>query len=46
MLEVSRDAFLAEEEQIAICAVELSKCCSICTVTLDPCGYLPFTNWG
>jgi hypothetical protein len=46
MLEVSRDAVAAEEEQLASCEAEQSKYCSICTVTLDPCGDLPFTSWG
>jgi hypothetical protein len=27
-------------------APRMSKCCSICTVALDPCGDLPFTSWG
>ena len=41
MLEVSRDAAAAGEEQLVSCAAELSKHCSICTaVTLDPCGDL------
>jgi hypothetical protein len=42
MLEVSRDAVAAGEEQCVSCAAEQSKYCSICTVTLDPCGDLPF----
>jgi hypothetical protein len=46
MIEVSRDAAAAGEEQLVSCAGEQSKHCSICTVTLDPCGYLPFTSWG
>jgi hypothetical protein len=46
MLEVSRDAVAAGEEQLVSCAAEQSKYCSICTVTLDPCGDLPFTSWG
>ena len=46
MLEVSRDAVEAEEEQLVSCAAEQSKYCSICTSTLDPCGDLPFTSWG
>jgi hypothetical protein len=45
MLEVSRDAS-AEEEQLVSCAAELSKYCSICTVTFDSCGDLPFTSLG
>jgi hypothetical protein len=45
MLEVSRDAVAAEEQQPVSCAAEQSKYCSICTVTLDPCGDLPFTSW-
>ena len=46
MLEVSRDAVAAGEEELASCAAELIKYCSVCTVTLDPCGDLPFTSWG
>jgi hypothetical protein len=46
MLEVSRDAVAAGEEQLVRCAAEQSKYCSICTETLDPCGDLPFTSWG
>jgi hypothetical protein len=46
MLEVSRDAVAAREEQLDSCTAEQSKCCSICTATLDPCGNLPFTSWG
>jgi hypothetical protein len=46
MLEVSRDAVAAGEEQLASCAAEQSKYCSIFTVTLDPCGDLSFTSWG
>jgi hypothetical protein len=46
MLEASRDAVAAEEEQLASCAAELSKYCFICTVTLDPFDDLPFTSWG
>jgi hypothetical protein len=46
MLEVSRDAAAAGEGQLVSCAPEQSKYCSICTVTLDPCGDLPFTSWG
>jgi hypothetical protein len=46
MLEVSRDAVAAGEEQFVSCAAEPSKYCSICTVTLDPCGDLPFASWG
>jgi hypothetical protein len=45
MLEVSRDAVAAGEEKLVSCAAEQSKYCSICTVTLDPCGDLPFTSW-
>ena len=44
--EVSRGAVAVEEEQLVSFAVEQSKCCSICTVTLGPCGNLPFTSWG
>jgi hypothetical protein len=46
ILEVSRDALAAGEEQLVSCAAELSKYCFICTVTLDPCGDLLFTSWG
>jgi hypothetical protein len=46
MLEVSRVAVAAEEEQLVSCAAEQSKYCSIFTVTLYPCGDLPFTSWG
>jgi hypothetical protein len=46
ILEVSCDAATAGEEQLVSCATEQSKYCSICTVTLDPCGDLPFTSWG
>jgi hypothetical protein len=46
MLEVSRNAVAAGEEQLVSCAAERSKYFSICTVTLDPCGDLPFTTWG
>jgi hypothetical protein len=46
MFEVSRDAATAGEEQLVSCAAEQSKYCSICTVTLDPCGDLPSTSWG
>jgi hypothetical protein len=46
MLEVSRDAVAAEEQQLVSFAAEKSKYCSICTVTLDPCGDLPVTSWG
>ena len=46
MLEVSRDAALAEEEQLVSCAAEQSKYCFIYKLTLDPFGHLPFTSWG
>jgi hypothetical protein len=46
MLEVNRVAVVAGEEQHVSCAAEQSKYCSICTVTLDPCGDLPFMSWG
>jgi hypothetical protein len=46
MLEVSSDAAAAGEEQLVSCAAEQRKYCSICTVTLDPYGDLPFTSWG
>ena len=40
MLEVSRDAVTAGEEQLVSCAAEQSEYCSLCTVTLDPFGDL------
>ena len=43
MLEVSHDAVAVGEEQLASCAAEQSKYCSICTVALDPYGV---TKWG
>ena len=43
MLEVSHDAVAVGEEELVSCAAEKSKYCSICTVTLDPCGV---TSWG
>jgi hypothetical protein len=46
MLEVSRDAATAGEEELVSCAVKQSKYCSICTVTLGPCSDLNFTSWG
>ena len=46
MLEVSRDAAAAGEEKLVSFAAEQSKYCPICTVTLDPCGDLPFMSWG
>jgi hypothetical protein len=46
MSEVSRDTVAAGEEQLASCAAEQSKYCSICTVALGPCCDLPFKNWG
>jgi hypothetical protein len=46
MLEMSRDAVAVGEKQLVSCAAEQSKHCSSCTVTLDPCGDLPFTSWG
>ena len=46
MLELSRDALAAGEEQLVSCAAEQSKYCSICTITLGPCGDLPFTSLG
>jgi hypothetical protein len=45
-LEVSRDAAAAEEEKLVNCAAEQSEYCSICAVTPDPCGDLPFKSWG
>jgi len=44
--EQKRDAVKEEEEQLVSCAAEKSEYSSICTVTLDPCGDLPFTSWG
>jgi hypothetical protein len=46
MFEVSRDAVAGGEEQLASCTAEQRKYCSICTVTLDPCGDLPLTSLG
>jgi hypothetical protein len=46
MLEVSRDAVAAGEDQLVSCTAEQSKYCSICKVTLDPYGDLPFMSWG
>ena len=46
MLEVSRDAVAEGEEQLVSYAAEYNIYCSICTVTLDSCGDLPFTKWG
>ena len=46
MLEMSRDAAAAREEQIASCAAEQIKYCSIGTIIPDPYGDLPFTIWG
>ncbi len=46
MLEESRNAVAAEEEQLVSSTAEQSKYRSICTVTLDPCGDLPFTGGG
>jgi hypothetical protein len=46
ILEVSRDASAAGEEQLASCPAEQSKYCSIFKVALGSCGDLPFTSWG
>jgi hypothetical protein len=46
MLEVSRDAAAAGEEQLVSCAAEQNKYCPIRTITLDPCGDYPFTSLG
>jgi hypothetical protein len=46
MLEVSRDAAAAGEEQLVSFTAEQSKYCSICTLALGPCGDLPFMSWG
>ena len=46
MREVSRDDVAAGEKQLVSCAAEQSKYCSICIVTLGPCGDLPFTSLG
>jgi hypothetical protein len=46
MLELSRDAAAAGEEQLVSCTAERSKNFFICTATLDPCGDLPFAIWG
>ena len=40
---MSHDAVTVGEEQLVSCAAGQSKYCSICTVTLDPCGV---TSWG
>jgi len=40
---VSHDAVTVGEEQLVSCAAGQRKYCSICTVTLDPCGV---TSWG
>jgi hypothetical protein len=44
MLEVSRDAVAEGEENLASCAAEQSQYCSIYSLTLGPCGDLPFTS--
>jgi hypothetical protein len=46
MLEVSRDAVAAGEENLVSCAAEQSKYFSMCTEALGPCDDLPFTSWG
>jgi hypothetical protein len=46
MLKGSRVAVKAGEEQLVSCAAEQSKYCSICPLTLGPCGDLPFTSFG
>jgi hypothetical protein len=46
MLEMSRDAVAAGEEQLFSYTAEQSKYFSIYTVTLDLCGDLPSTSWG
>ena len=46
MLELSRDAFAAGEEQLFSCTAEKSKYCFVCTVALGPCGDLSFTSLG
>jgi hypothetical protein len=38
MLEVSREAVAAGEAKLVSCTAEQCKYCSICTVTLEPCG--------
>jgi hypothetical protein len=45
MLKVSRDAVAAGEEKLVTCVAEQSKYCSVCTVTVDPCGDLLFMSW-
>ena len=45
MLEVSHGAVAVGEEQLVSCAAEQSKYCSICTVTLDPCGVMSWGHW-
>jgi|AntAceMinimDraft_5_1070358.scaffolds.fasta_scaffold258171_1 hypothetical protein len=46
MLEVSRNAAAAEEEQLVSCAAEKSKYCFICTVKVGLCGDFPLRSWG
>jgi len=47
MLEVSRGAVAAAEEaNLVSCTAKQSAYCPICTVTLGPCGDLPFTILG
>jgi hypothetical protein len=47
MIEVSRNAVAAEDEELVSCAAEQNNYFSfcICTATLDPCGDLPITSW-
>jgi hypothetical protein len=46
ILELNRDAVAAGEKKLVSCTAEQRIYCFICTVTLDPCGDLPFTSWG
>jgi hypothetical protein len=45
MLEVSQNAVAAGEEQLVSCAAQYGKYCYIFTVTIGPCGNLPFMSW-
>jgi hypothetical protein len=46
MLEVSRDAVAAGEEQLVSCAAKQSKYSFTCKVTTGHCGGLAFTSLG
>jgi hypothetical protein len=45
ILEVSRETAAAGEEKLISCAPKRTKYCVICTVTLCPCGNVPFKSW-